>query len=70
MTLQELDAALAQMPEARAIMLTYGDWPIIETPEALLYRQPRVDGLGYQYRGVPVWIVSPGPSRVSLSLWR
>ena len=63
MTLAELDALITSTPGAAMILLMDGDWrATMRDPAGAAWRQDLGDRV--VYRGLPVWVVSPGPSRV------
>lgn len=66
MTIDELDRLIAQAPDAAMILLAGDDW------HATMRERPLVKSTGagadrVVYRGLPVWLTSPGPSRVLTS---
>ena len=63
MTIEELDHLIARTPNAAMILLAGADW------HATMRERPLVRSQGngadhVVYRGLPVWLTSPGPSRV------
>ena len=63
MTIDELDALIDATPDAAMILLAEADWRRTMSARPM---HRRGDG-GREhvvYRGLPVWIVNPGPSRV------
>ena len=66
MTIDELDHLIARTPGAAMILLTGADW------HTNMRERPLVRSRGSHadhviYRGLPVWLTSPGPSRVLTS---
>lgn len=63
MTIDELDALIDRTPDAAMILLTGPDWHATMR-ERPLVRSSGVDADHVVYRGLPVWVTTPGSSRV------
>ena len=63
MDLAELDDLIDATPDAAMVLLTSADWRATMAVRPLVSRGPGAPD-HVVYRGLPVWVVSPGPSRV------
>ena len=63
MTIDDLDEMIGRLPSAAMILLTGPDWHATMR-ERPLVRSSGVDADHVVYPGLPVWVTTPGPSRV------